>query len=123
MSVTLNKRDRVRTTRKLWAAISSGADGVTVDALDGEAPRYGYMVGGGSWTLVRAAALITPDDVAGFVSAHPDARYFGMWVDGGRVYLDVCNLVYREADAFKTAADRSELSIFNVRTAECEAVS
>lgn len=122
MGTTLT-RDPVTATRKLWDAVRTGQDGATVDVLGGEAPRYGYLVGGASWTLVRAASNLTPDDVAGFVSAHPHARYFGMWVDGGRVYLDVVDLVYRESDAFESARERAELSIYNVRTAECEAVS
>lgn len=113
-------RDNTRVTRELWAAISGGQDGATVDALGGELPHYGYLVGGRSWTLVRAASRVTPDDVAGFVSANEDARYFGMWVDGGRVYLDAVDLIYRESDAKDAARERCELSIFNIRTGECE---
>lgn len=116
-------RDDTRTTRQLWAAISSGQAGITVDALDNELPHYGYFVGGRSWTLVRAAALITPDDVAGYVSSNSDARYFGMWVDGGRVYLDAVDLIYRESDAQDAARERCELAVFNVRTGNCEATS
>jgi len=116
-------RDDTRTTAKLWRAIQEGADGVTVDTLGGEDPRYGYFVGGASWTLVKAVERVTPDDVAGFVSAHGEHRYIGMWVDAGRVYLDAVDLVYREADAFAVGRERRELTIFNVRTRECEAVS
>lgn len=116
-------RDDVRVTRELWAAISSGADGATVDAHGGELPRYGYLVGGRSWTLVRAAHRVTPDDVAGFVSRNSDSRYFGMWVEDGRVYLDCVDLIYRESDAFEAARERRELAVFNVRSQECETVS
>jgi hypothetical protein len=113
-------RDDTRTTAALWAAIRNGAEGVTVDALGNELPRYGYYVGGASWTLVRAAHAITPDDVAGYVSTHSGTRYFGMWVDGGRVYLDAVDLIYRESEAHETARERRELAVFNISTGECE---
>lgn len=119
MSDTLT-RDDTRTTASLWHAIQNQAAGVTVDALGGEMPRYGYWVGGQSWTLVRAAHVITPDDVAGYVSTHSDARYFGMWVDGGRVYLDAVDLIYRASEAHETAYERRELSVFNISTGSCE---
>jgi hypothetical protein len=115
-------RDATRVTRELWAAISSGSEGTTVDANGGELPKYGYLVGGRSWTLVRAAHRITPDDVAGFVSRNSDSRYFGMWVEAGRVYLDAVDLIYRESEAFETARERCELAVFNARTAQCEDV-
>lgn len=113
-------RDDTRTTASLWAAIQNGADGATVDALGNELPRYGYYVGGASWTLVRAAHAVTPDDVAGFVSTHPDTRYFGMWVEDGRVYLDAVTLIYRESEAHETARERRELAIYNISAGECE---
>ena len=113
-------RDDTRITRELWAAIQSGQDGATVDALGFELPHYGWYVGGKSWTLVRAAEHITPDDVAGYVSVHPDTRYFGMWVDGGRVYLDSVDLIYREADAHTLGRKRRELSVYNISARECE---
>lgn len=119
MGATLT-RDDTRTTAALWAAIRNGAEGATVDALGGELPRYGYWVGGRSWTLVRAAHAVTPDDVAGYVSVHPDARYFGLWVDGGRVYLDAVDLIYRETDAHDVARERRELAVFNIRSGQSE---
>lgn len=115
-------RDDTRTTREIWAAISSGSDGTTVDALDGQLPCYGYWVGGRSWTLVRAASKITPDDVAGFVSSNSDCRYFGMWLDSGRVYLDAVDLIYSATDAREAASDRCELSIFDISSGECQEV-
>ena len=119
MSATLT-RDNTRTTAALWSAIRTGRDGVTVDALGNDLPRYGYYVGGQSWTFVRAAHAVTPDDVAGYVSAHSATRYFGMWVEGGRVYLDAVDLIYRETDAHETARERRELAVFNISSGECE---
>lgn len=119
MGITLT-RDDTRTTASLWRAIQDGADGVTVDSLGNELPKYGYYVGGRSWTLVRAAHAVTPDDVAGYVSTHSDTRYFGMWIEGGRVYLDAVDLIYREADAHATGRERRELAVFNISTGECE---
>lgn len=114
-------RDDTRTTASLWAAIQNGSEGVTVDSLGNELPRYGYYVGGQSWTLVRAAHAVTPDDVAGYVSTHSATRYFGMWVDGGRVYIDAVDLIYRESEAHATARERRELAIYNISAGECEA--
>jgi len=123
MATPLVVRDHTAVTRALWTAIQSGKAGATVDALGRSGlPRYGYYVGGHSWTLVRAAHAITPDDVAGFVSANPDAPYYGMWVDGGRVYLDAVDLIYSTPEAFKIARERCELSIFDISSGECQEV-
>lgn len=120
---TLLTRDATAVTRALWSAIQSGKDGETVDALGRSGlPRYGYYVGGRSWTLVRAASNVTPDDVAGFVSANDDASFYGMWVDGGRVYIDAVDLIYSTPEAFRIARERCELSIFNISTGECQEV-
>lgn len=119
MGATLT-RDDTRTTATLWHAIRNGSAGVTADSLGNELPHYGYWVGGQSWTLVKAIGRVTPDDVAGFVSAHPETRYFGMWVEDGRVYLDAVDLIYSATEAHAVASERRELSIFNISAGECE---
>lgn len=116
-------RDATRVTRELWNATQTRSEGATVDALDFPLPHYGYWVGGQSWTLVKAADRVTPDDIAGFVSAHPSARYFGVWVEDDRAYFDVVDLIYREETARETARERHELAVFNISTRETEYTS
>ncbi|OII61199.1 hypothetical protein BJP40_06640 [Streptomyces sp. CC53] len=112
--------DAPATTAALYRAIRTGSDGATVDSYRQPLPETGYWVGGQSWTLVKAVSRITPDDVAGFVSTHPNARYFGVWVENGRAYLDVVDHVPAERSAYALATARSEMAVFNIATGESE---
>ncbi|WP_146132525.1 hypothetical protein [Streptomyces solincola] len=117
---TITVTSATAVTAKLCAAIRNGVDGETVDATGGTLPTHGYWVGGRSWTLVKSASRVTPDDVAGFVSAHPTARYFGVWVENGRAYLDIADHVLSPRDAHAMAVERNEIAVFNIDTGECE---
>ncbi|MFF8831367.1 hypothetical protein [Streptomyces sp. NPDC015131] len=112
--------DAPATTAALFQAIRSGSEGVTVDSYGRELPETGYWVGGQSWTLVKAVSRVTPDDVAGFVSTHPEARYFGVWVEKGRAYIDAVDYVEGSRRAFALATVRSEMAVFNIGTGESE---
>jgi hypothetical protein len=46
--------------------------------------------------------------------ANDPALYFGAWLDGGRLYLDVSERVADESSALAKAADRNELAIYDV---------
>lgn len=119
--MTTLTRDDTRITRELWRAIADHADGFTVDALDDELPDHGYFVGGQSFTQIRPVALTTPDDVAGFVSVHPNTRFFGVWEDNGMIYIDAVDHVESDAQAHDLGRARKEIAIYNISTEECEA--
>lgn len=112
-------RDNARTTATLWHAIRNGEAGVTADSLGFELPHYGYYVGGQSPTLVMPTGTVTPDDVAGFVSTHPETRYFGMWEDDGKIYVDAVDLIYSGQRAMELARERGELAVFDISDRKC----
>lgn len=115
-------RDDTRITRELWTAIRTGQPGATVSATNTGLPSSGYFVGGESYAQVRHSSKITPDDVAAYVSAHPSVDLFGMWVDGGVVYLDAVTHVPNGFSAASLGRERGEKSIYNVTSGSCEAL-
>jgi hypothetical protein len=62
---------------------------------------------------------VTPDDVAGFISTHPETRYFGMWEDGGKIYIDAVDLIYSGSQAAELARERGELAYFDISDGQC----
>lgn len=110
------------TALRIWWAVEEGQPGTTVDTKDQELPTTGYYVGGESWTLVRAWARITRQDVIDFVAAHPASRYIGMWMNGGRVYLDAVTHTDDQRTARNLGRDRRELSVYNITAARSEAL-
>lgn len=43
-------------------------------------------------------------------------EYCGIWVDGGRVYVDVSERIARKRDALKIGRERAQISVFDWRT-------
>lgn len=43
-------------------------------------------------------------------------EYCGIWVDGGRVYVDVSERITRKRDALKIGRERAQISVFDWRT-------
>ena len=112
--------DDRRMALELWFAAANECAGFTVDRFNESLPRTGYFVGGQSWTLIRAAELLTPEDVDQYVSTHPNTRYFGMWVDDHKVYVDSVDHISDHDKAHAVASERHELAVFNITTGECE---
>ena len=113
-------RDDQRIARELWWATLNGCVGFTVDTHNEPLPRNGYFVGGQSYTLVRAANMITPDEITRYVTSHPETRFFGMWVEGSDVYVDCVDHVTDAETAHQMGQDREEIAIYNIATGECE---
>lgn len=44
------------------------------------------------------------------------AEYCGIWVDGGRVYVDISERITRKRDALKIGRERAQISVFDWRT-------
>ena len=101
---------------KIWWAIEDHEPGMTISpaTLDDAAPDHGYYVGGASWSMVRAAAMITRDDVRTFIAAHADAPFIGMWTEDGRVFLDAVDHITDRDDAIKLGRERHELAIYDI---------
>lgn len=43
-------------------------------------------------------------------------EFCGIWVDGGRVYVDVSERIARKRDALKIGRERAQISVFDWRT-------
>lgn len=43
-------------------------------------------------------------------------EYCGIWVDGGRVYVDVSERITNKRDALKIGRERAQISVFDWRT-------
>lgn len=43
-------------------------------------------------------------------------EYCGIWVDGGRVYVDISERIARKRDALKIGRERAQISVFDWRT-------
>lgn len=43
-------------------------------------------------------------------------EYCGIWVDGGRVYVDISERITRKRDALKIGRERAQISVFDWRT-------
>ena len=43
-------------------------------------------------------------------------EYCGIWVDGGRVYVDISERIPRKRDALKIGRERAQISVFDWRT-------
>lgn len=88
-----------------------GADGKAVDF------RRGYQVSKKDCyildarhvnKILRAVRSVLADLKAG--------EFCGIWVDGGRVYVDVSERIARKRDALKIGRERAQISVFDWRT-------
>lgn len=43
-------------------------------------------------------------------------EYCGIWVDGGRVYVDISERITNKRDALKIGRERAQISVFDWRT-------
>lgn len=43
-------------------------------------------------------------------------EFCGLWVDGGRVYIDISERIARKRDALKIGQERAQISVFDWRT-------
>ena len=105
----------------MWAAIVAGTDGATYGVNGREyVGTHGYVVAyGAPATAVIPFADITPADVAGFIGAHfHDAvrrgDYFGFWIDGGNVYLDVVEIERDRESAIVKGIRRNQIAVFDL---------
>lgn len=58
--------------------------------------------------ILRAVRSVLADLKAG--------EFCGLWVDGGRVYVDVSERIARKRDALKIGRERAQISVFDWRT-------
>lgn len=108
--------------RKLASALLEGArtnGGATVSPFAESSPTDGYMVGVAGYGATLPLATATLEDVAAWVRdtrphvATPRA-FFGSWVDGDTLYLDVSQRFADCGVALIVAAQRDELAIWDV---------
>lgn len=107
-------------TDVLYAAVQARVSGITLDTLGETLPESGYWVGGQSWTLTKSVDNFTRDDVEDYVAAHPASRFFGVWVENGRAYLDITDHVESARAAHQLACQRCEFAVFNISSGQCE---
>lgn len=98
----------------------------------GRKPKTGYMVGGmtvvtGKYRvnkpttrIVDANHAAVQQGVKDFYEEHREllkqpGNYFGSWVDGGKVYLDISQRVPTRAKALVLGRERGELAVYDVK--------
>jgi hypothetical protein len=61
-----------------------------------------------------------PQIIQQYIQSHPDVsgpgNFFGAWVDGDSVYLDVSENVYDESQAIQLGQQRNQLAIYDIAT-------
>lgn len=88
-------------------------------SVNGVAPKYGYMVGGVSWSMVVHPEMVDSYTVSDFLSAHRaqlswDGFYVGWWTHENKVYFDVSVNIVDRAAALKLASENGELAIYDL---------
>lgn len=58
--------------------------------------------------ILRAVRSVLSDLKAG--------EFCGIWVDGGRVYVDISERISRKRDALKIGRERAQISVYDWRT-------
>ena len=54
--------------------------------------------------------------VNGILNSLKPGEFCGVWVDGGRVYVDISERIPRKRDALKIGRERAQISVFDWRT-------
>lgn len=100
-------------------------DGGFSIAADGSpAPDHGYMVSiPGAEERIPVTAQDLPQQILDYYRRHAGAlkrpwRYFGGWVDGNTLYLDISIHVEREVDARKLGATNGQQAIWDCAKSE-----
>lgn len=57
--------------------------------------------------------------VNGILNGLKPGEFCGLWVDGGRVYVDISERIPNRRAALKLGRERAQISIFDWRTAAC----
>ena len=54
--------------------------------------------------------------VNGILNGLKPGEFCGLWIDGGRVYVDISERITNKREALKTGRKRAQISIFDWRT-------
>ena len=54
--------------------------------------------------------------INGILNDLKPGEFCGLWVDGGRVYVDISERIPRKRDALKIGRERAQISVFDWRT-------
>lgn len=57
--------------------------------------------------------------VNGILNGLKPGEFCGLWVDGGRVYVDISERITNKREALKIGRKRAQISIFDWRAAAC----
>lgn len=57
--------------------------------------------------------------VNGILNGLKPGEFCGLWVDGGRVYVDISERIPNKREALKIGRERAQISIFDWRAAAC----
>jgi hypothetical protein len=101
--------------------------GFTIDCLTGKSPVSGFVVGGvvlekrvvALGILLGAGHQRIREEIISFLSLNRNALsdgygFFGGWIDGDELVLDVVSVEKNEEDAARIAKGLKELAYFNL---------
>lgn len=54
--------------------------------------------------------------INGILNSLKPGEFCGLWVDGGRVYVDISERITRKRDALKIGRERAQISVYDWRT-------
>jgi hypothetical protein len=121
-----------QTIADLALSLTVDTGGFTIDCLTGESPTKGFVVGG----VVLAKRIEIPgllghlagrqrvkEEIISFLALNREAvtdgyGFFGGWIDGDTLILDVVSVEKNEEDAVRIASGLKETAYFNLTTGE-----
>jgi hypothetical protein len=115
----------------LALSLTVDTGGFTIDCLTGESPTKGFVVGGivlakrinAEGMLLGAGRQRIKEDIISFLALNREAMtdgygFFGGWIDGDELVLDVASVEKNEEDAARIAQGLKETAYFNLTTGE-----
>ena len=116
-SINYRKEDKMINTKELLNKIFTDG-GFSVQVASGSIPSSGYMVSLQGCEEVYHTEDITDDTIPGYITRIKElllpGAYFGAWLDGSKVYLDVSINLDNLQDALDLARNNSQLAIYNL---------
>ena len=120
-SINYRKEDKMINTKELLNKIFTDG-GFSVQVASGSIPSSGYMVSIQGCEEVYYTEDITNDTIPGYITRKKElllpGAYFGAWLDGSKVYLDVSINVESLEDALNLARNNSQLAIYDLGSGE-----
>lgn len=112
-----------KTLTKQAADITKKNGGVTI-TLDGDVPQNGYVVAKRKDTeAFKPMEEWKAEDIDVYINEHADLldadnAHLGIWVDDGKVYMDVSTVLPDKTEALITARNADQIGIFDLNSFE-----